>query len=579
MHNDKAREFLGKYEGYHIFLFPPPKRQTLCSQTCASCFFIPLGFIIFHMQFHFHTLEHLAQWLNQEYRGWAVEKVFSQNRNELIVVFDEEKILRIGCHTPLTYLVPVSVFSRARKNVVDLFPEIIGLTLGEAMALPYDRVLTLRFSEGWELVIKMHSISSNVLLRRDGEIRSLFNHQLENDWEYVDAPGSPSLEASLREDIPAEAKAVKEALRHVSVVYDKGYVQRCLALMEEGQHFAAAFAQLQRETQANDSYLYREDHRVRYSLIPVEPEKKALRIDGVVAGLQMFLRTHFQLESYLSQYKTLDQAIKKPLLKKQGLLNSYLESLAQMEALRNPEELGHLLMAYLHEVIPGTEQVILPDLYLGGEVEISIDPKLSPQENATRYYHKSKNRKHKVAHLRQQVEELEEAILAGMADLEAFDALPTPASLQLAPTGWQGDAFQDIKPLMKQHRQEEQESVGRQLPFRVFQREGYDILVGKNARNNDELSFHFAAKNDLWLHAKDVTGSHVVIRLKAGKDLPPGVLEYAAQLAAFYSKRKSDTLVPVIYTPRKYIRKRKGDPPGLVAVDRMKVIMVEPIRV
>lgn len=135
-----------------------------------------------------------------------------------------------------------------------------------------------------------------------------------------------------------------------------------------------------------------------------------------------------------------------------------------------------------------------------------------------------------------------------------------------------------IKPLSKKHRKEEIEAASKQLPFRMYKREGFEILVGKNARNNDELSFHFAAKNDLWLHAKDVTGSHVVIRHRAGKDLPPMVLEYAAQLAAFFSKRKQDTLVPVIYTPRKYIRKRKGDPPGLVAVDREQVIMVEPLR-
>ena len=101
-------------------------------------------------------------------------------------------------------------------------------------------------------------------------------------------------------------------------------------------------------------------------------------------------------------------------------------------------------------------------------------------------------------------------------------------------------------------------------------------MVGKNARYNDELTLKVANKNDLWLHAKDVAGSHVVIRDQAGKKIPREVLEAAAQLAAWYSKRKTDSLCPVIYTPKKYIRKRKGDPPGAVVVEKEDVIMVVP---
>ena len=527
------------------------------------------------MQFHYHTLHHLAQWMNQHLRGVEVEAAFSQNRNELILGFADDQFLRIGCHTPLTYLVPVEGYARARKNVVDLFPELPGQRLSHTEALPFDRVLILHFEDGWNLVAKMHSISSNVLLRQGEEVVALFNHQLDQDWEFTAQPGEFHPEAA-RQEVPAEPEAVKKALRSIAVVYDKLFVSRCLALMTGGRSFEKAFAVLQQEIESGDCYLYREGSRVRFSLIPL-PEAE-MKVKGVVNGLQTFLRVHFQLEAYRHQYKQLDEAIRKPLDKKEKLLASYQESISQMETLRNPEELGHLLMAYLHLVEPGQETVTLPDLYLEGDITISLDPKLSPQENATKYYHKHKNRKFKLMHLKEQVEELETDLLEGMADLEAFAKLPSPEDLRLCPQGWEGDAFQAIKPLLKKHRQEEQEAAGRQLPFRVFQRDGYEILVGKNARNNDELSFHVASKQDLWLHAKDVTGSHVIVRHRAGRDLPGHVLEYAASLAAYFSKRKSDTLVPVIYTPRKYIRKRKGDPPGLVVVEREQVIMVEPLR-
>jgi predicted ribosome quality control (RQC) complex YloA/Tae2 family protein len=98
----------------------------------------------------------------------------------------------------------------------------------------------------------------------------------------------------------------------------------------------------------------------------------------------------------------------------------------------------------------------------------------------------------------------------------------------------------------------------------------------KNATANDELTLKYGYKEDLWLHAKDVAGSHVLIKYQAGKKFPRDVIERAASLAAYNSKRKTETLCPVTCTLRKYVRKRKGDPAGMVVVEREEVILVEP---
>ncbi len=102
--------------------------------------------------------------------------------------------------------------------------------------------------------------------------------------------------------------------------------------------------------------------------------------------------------------------------------------------------------------------------------------------------------------------------------------------------------------------------------------------MGKNAAGNDELTLKYSFKEDLWLHVKDVAGSHVIIKYQAGKKFPKDVIERAAQLAAYNSKRKNETLCPVVVTPKKFVRKRKGDPPGAVVVEREEVIMVEPAK-
>ena len=98
--------------------------------------------------------------------------------------------------------------------------------------------------------------------------------------------------------------------------------------------------------------------------------------------------------------------------------------------------------------------------------------------------------------------------------------------------------------------------------------------MGKNAKSNDELTLKHSYKEDLWLHAKDVPGSHVLIKHQAGKTIPISVIERAAGFAAYYSKRKTDTLVPVIYTPAKHVRKKKGAAPGQVFVAQEKVMMI-----
>jgi predicted ribosome quality control (RQC) complex YloA/Tae2 family protein len=107
---------------------------------------------------------------------------------------------------------------------------------------------------------------------------------------------------------------------------------------------------------------------------------------------------------------------------------------------------------------------------------------------------------------------------------------------------------------------------------------GFRIWVGKNAAGNDELTLKYSFKEDLWLHVKDVAGSHVIIKYQAGKKFPKDVIERAAQLAAYNSKRKNETLCPVVVTPKKFVRKRKGDPPGAVIVEREEVIMVVPAK-
>ncbi|HEX4446537.1 MAG TPA: NFACT RNA binding domain-containing protein, partial [Polyangiaceae bacterium] len=100
------------------------------------------------------------------------------------------------------------------------------------------------------------------------------------------------------------------------------------------------------------------------------------------------------------------------------------------------------------------------------------------------------------------------------------------------------------------------------------------ILVGRGAADNDALTLRVARAHDLWLHAKEHTGAHVIVALDRGASCPPELLVEAAHLAAHFSDARDETIVDVQYTPRRYVRKPRGTPPGLVVVEREKVIVL-----
>jgi predicted ribosome quality control (RQC) complex YloA/Tae2 family protein len=103
------------------------------------------------------------------------------------------------------------------------------------------------------------------------------------------------------------------------------------------------------------------------------------------------------------------------------------------------------------------------------------------------------------------------------------------------------------------------------------------VIVGRSNKENDEITFNVAASTDLWFHAHNVPGSHVILKSRGGNTgVPPAIIQQVASIAAHFSKAKHSGLVPVIYTQRKYVRKFRGANPGQVTCEREKMLMVPP---
>lgn len=234
------------------------------------------------------------------------------------------------------------------------------------------------------------------------------------------------------------------------------------------------------------------------------------------------------------------------------------------------ENYGHILMAHAHEKVQnGTESVTFPDFYNNNEpVTISIKPTHTIAENAQRYYEKASKAKKRVKESKKRLKRLQKD-LEELRDVnESFNNLDKIYEFD----DWLDDHKQQLNRLgvLSQNQQTET------LPFRRAEIDNYEIWIGKNAKSNDKLTAR-AHKEDIWLHARGVGGSHVVIRMNNTKDYPPRhVLLKTASVAAWNSKSKGTKLAPVIVTKRKYVSNPKGAPAGTVRVHKEEVEMVEP---
>lgn len=238
---------------------------------------------------------------------------------------------------------------------------------------------------------------------------------------------------------------------------------------------------------------------------------------------------------------------------------------------------GELLKASLYAVKPGMSEIAVVDWAdpLGGTVVVALDPMLTPVENLQRLFARYRKLARGEAAIGERLTNARRETEALAALLEHLMSEPTLAGLDALERELRGLGVRaPAAPVTRE--------TSERLPYRRFvASDGTEILVGKSARDNDDLTFHVARGSDLFLHARDVPGSHVILR-RVGKSEPSSeALLDAATLAAHASKLRSDTLVDVLYTERKHVRKPRGAAPGLVqtAATRTLTVRLDPERI
>jgi predicted ribosome quality control (RQC) complex YloA/Tae2 family protein len=239
---------------------------------------------------------------------------------------------------------------------------------------------------------------------------------------------------------------------------------------------------------------------------------------------------------------------------------------------------GELLLANLHQVKKSGSGFAVTDFYDAAQptIEVPSANKATPQEAAEHYFKLARKARNGGEMINQRLPEIERELAAFEAQRAKVDSIPRVEDLMVL-----GEQI-GLPAISTGQVKKTSEGAGRAKTERVpgvrryRSTDGYEILVGRTDRDNDNLTFRLAKSYDLWFHAADYPGSHVVLRNPQRKQVPARAVTEAAQLAAKFSQAKSDAKVAVNYCERKFVTKMKGFAPGQVRLSSFKTVLVEP---
>lgn len=512
--------------------------------------------------FHYFTIYHFSHFLNKELKNWVLLDCFTQNKEEIIFhfSFDEQtnKYLIINCNTSFPFFYLTIQFSKAKTNTTTLFEDAVGLKVLNVQLLEGERVIMLELENHHQIILKLFGKLSNVIHYYYHQVEDIFRHSLQEDYHF-ELKSKSSFQRFL-DYLNNENLQYEELL--ALPYWDKSFKKWILKAKNSGISAIETAIQLYEMYLSPQFYISKQP--LNFSLFK-EENLCYEEFTNLNEALSYWVKLYFTEYQYQCLHQSVLQQIENQIKNYEYKVKSNQKTIENIEQSRSYEEIANILMANLHLKVVNQSKYIFEDFYNQNKpIEIALKPEWNLQQNADGYYQKHKKRK---------------------IELKKVQTLLIENQLQL--NEWQKikSELLDVKDgkslqkwLKKYPELMPSESVQKtiHLPYREFVIEGFKIWVGKDAKSNDQLTLHYASKNDIWLHAKDVSGSHVVIKISKNQQVPKHVLQNAAELAGYYSKNRNQSYIPVIYTQRKYVRKGKGLPPGKVILEREDIIFVSP---
>ena len=498
------------------------------------------------MHLHPIVISAFCQELNLKLRDSVILDIFSLSKQEIIFHFAASDANFFSIKMTLA---AQSVFFSFYDNLqpkgnkfIPQFTTFFGARVLSFEPIPFDRGLVLKSNMGI-FYFKLHGRNANLIALLQDNSVICFRNEFEVDrvngleklsllWQqYLQKRANLSVNGPLKQYLKQKNLAF-------SVNYNLEELDKVYAQLSEGPF-----------------YIVENNQKVVFSLFPVSAAV-CHKYDKASDALNQFQRLYLSRYAFQSTKNALLKERQLSLNQKQKNITTLSQKLSILQK-ENYKTKADLIMANLH--LKNIEkELTLPDFYSDTLIKVKLDINLSLQANAEKYYRKSKNQQLEVNNLKNNIQKLDEEAMLLINEIAMIDKT------------------EDFKILQKFVKEKlVKVSNAERKPFRTFSIDGYTVLVGKSAKDNDELTLKYAKKEDFWLHAKDCSGSHVVIKTHDHK-IPSHTLEKIAGIAAYFSKRKQDSLCPVIVTRKKFVRKNKALAPGEVIVAQEDVILVKP---
>jgi len=552
---------------------------------------------------NYYTLRHVALDLDRMLPRAVIVEIFCQNKNELLIscrAGEKVHAIVLSCEPSLNFLFLRGEVHRAKKNSVDVFDPVWGATFEGIGIQPLDREIEIHCSGDLRLVLQLFGSKANALLvNKANRVIDAFLHSKEavgtlyrprrlepshalDDFVHLNtslqAIGTILLSAALKKLLPSFGSVlVREICFRARL--DESQLIAELSEADRLRLYEAIVGLTRQLEGAPSPQIYCEDSRpVVFSIVPLDHLRGAEveTFDSLHDAIRAFVGRSKRRQLLVQEKDALQHFLQQGIERAERTLSKIVEETQLLERAAQYEQFGKLLMASLPQLAKGMKQIEIENVFdLKRErVNIPLEPRLTPAQNAERYFDRAKKARASVGEkldrqevVREKWETLRELLdrLMPIETMEQFGDFVAANKEQLAQVGYRA-----VGP---------GPDAGREpVPFRSFTvTGGFQVWVGKSSESNDLLTMKYAKPHDLWFHARGSSGSHVVLRVGTGRGEPSKqAIHEAAGIAAYYSKMKGAKHVPVAVTERKYVRKPKGAQPGTVTIEREKLIFVEP---
>ncbi len=521
-----------------------------------------------------YTLIYLNHEIKEKIQGAFFDFAISPHKDVLhfYIDADEETHRLIFSTNPKETALFLDFYRPPKKsNVIDFFESLAGQKITDVQLADKDRLVSIYFDKGQHLLFKLFSGNPNVFLVEDEVIVDAFKNP-----DKVKGGSPPKPEAPTFLDKVSPRRSAKNQMTEANPLLPRNLLPY---LIKEHNVDEMDPNKVKEFTDEVTKALLEDPHpRVLKTgdfclwskqWLDMPSEKECSQVNDCVA---FAYKNAVHLRRLHENKEKVVQFLERSTSQKERLIQQLQQAEKSLERAEQYEKYGHLLMAHAHEkVSEGTKEIAIEDFYdENKEITIPLKENKSIADNAEYYYEKSKDAKKSYEHARKRLPKVKKElgqVQKLMNEIEKIDHLPDLDS-------WIKNNIELLEEFGYGSSDDQQATS----PFRKFKEGKFEIWVGKSAKSNDQLTSH-AHKEDIWLHARGVGGSHVVIRMGNRKDYPPqNVLLRAASYAAYFSKARGMQSAPVMYTKVKYVRKPKGAAPGAVVVEREQVEMVPPMK-